>query len=412
MDFKTILLDRFLRYVKEHTTSDFNSDTHPSTERQLSFAKKLAQELQDLGLSEVQVNEKAYVTATLPANITKVVPVLGFVAHIDTSPDASAENVKPQVWENYSAEDLLLNKDKNIFLKVKDFPDLKQYKDQTLITTDGTTLLGADDKAGVAIIVTALEYLLKNPKISHGKVKVCFTPDEEIGRGADDFEVEKFGANWAYTLDGGALGTLEYENFNAATAKITFLGKNIHPGHAKDKMVNAIKYAMRFTEELPEDETPENTEGYFGFFHLTDFNGTVSRAELHYLIREFDEEHFAERKNLLLELVKTYQKILGKANVILEIKDQYYNMEKKIAPFSHILTLPQTAMNNLGVTPKIQPIRGGTDGARLSYMGLPCPNLFTGMENIHSVFEYVSLEVMEKSMQTVVEMIKLNGGGE
>jgi tripeptide aminopeptidase len=405
---KKILIERFVRYVKFDTESVFDVQQIPSTDKQRDLAVHLAEELKKIGLSDVSVTENCYVLATLPANTTKTdVPVIGFVAHLDTSPDFTGKNVNPKIWENYQGTDLVLNEEQNIVLRTQDFPEILAYKGQTIITTDGTTLLGADDKAGVTEIVSAMEYLLTHPEILHGTIKICFTPDEEVGKGADAFPVETFGAAWAYTMDGSSVGELEYENFNAAYAKITFKGKNVHPGYAKDKMINSQYYAVEFMKQMPEDEVPECTENYDGFFHLLHLKGSVEQTTLEYIIRDFDKEQFEDRKELLRDICVHFQKALGKDAVTLELREQYRNMREKIEPNMHIVRLAEQAMKNLGIVPKIKPIRGGTDGARLSFMGLPCPNIFAGGENFHSRYEYVPVESMEKATMTIVEICRL-----
>jgi tripeptide aminopeptidase len=405
---KKKIIERFVRYVKFDTESVFDVQQIPSTDKQRDLAVHLVEELKKIGLSDVSVTENCYVLATLPANTTKTdVPVVGFVAHLDTSPDFTGKNVNPKIWENYQGTDLVLNEAQNIVLHTKDFPEILAYKGQTIITTDGTTLLGADDKAGVTEIVSAMEYLLTHPEILHGTIKICFTPDEEVGKGADAFPVETFGAVWAYTMDGSSVGELEYENFNAAYAKITFKGKNVHPGYAKDKMINSQYYAVEFMKQMPEDEVPECTENYDGFFHLLHLKGSVEQTTLEYIIRDFDKEQFEDRKELLRDICAHFQKALGKDAVTLELREQYRNMREKIEPNMRIVRLAEQAMKNLGIVPKIKPIRGGTDGARLSFMGLPCPNIFAGGENFHSRYEYVPVESMEKATMTIVEICRL-----
>ncbi|MBU5439991.1 peptidase T [Tissierella sp. MSJ-40] len=400
------VIDRFLRYVKYETTSDDSSNTVPSTNNQLEFAKILGKELMEIGLKDVSVDQRGYVMATLPSNINKNTPTIGFVAHMDTSPDMSGKNVNPKIISNYDGEDILLNEEKNIILSTKDFPEIKNYIGMDLITTDGTTLLGADDKAGIAEIITAIEYLIENPFIPHGTIKIGFTPDEEIGRGADYFDVEKFNADFAYTLDGGPIGELEYENFNAATAKIFIQGRNVHPGTAKNKMTNSMLIGMELNSMLPVNERPEYTEGYEGFYHLADFNGSVEETSFTYIIRDHCKDKFERKKSTLTEIVNLLNYKYN--NVItLEITDSYYNMKEKIEPVMHIVDIAKKAMEDLGIQPLITPIRGGTDGARLSYMGLPCPNIFTGGHNYHGKFEYIPTFAMEKSVEVVLKIIEL-----
>lgn len=400
------LVKRFLEYVKVETTSNESSISVPSTESQMKFAKKLAEELSNIGLSDVSVDENGYVMATLPANIEGNVPTVGFIAHMDTSPDMSGFNVKPTIVENYNGKDIILNADKNIVLSPKDFPELLDHIGQDLITTDGTTLLGADNKAGVAEIVTAMEYLVNNPDIKHGTIKVGFTPDEEIGRGADHFPVEKFGANFAYTVDGGPVGELEFENFNACSAHIAIQGRNVHPGSSKNKMINSILVAAELNAMLPVHQVPEATENYEGFFHIVHFDGTVENTRISYIIRDHSKEKFAEKKELISQAVH-YLNLKYNNILELDLKDSYYNMKEKIEPVIHIVDIAQKAMEDIGVKPVIKPIRGGTDGARLSYMGLPCPNIFTGGLNYHGKFEYVSIQGMEKAVYTILRIIEI-----
>lgn len=400
------LVNRFINYVKIETTSDESSTSVPSTKGQLEFGKKLVEELISIGLEDVTIDENGYIMATLSSNIEKEVPTIGFIAHMDTSPDMSGKDVKPNIIENYTGGDIILNKDKNIILSPTDFPELNNHIGQNLIVTDGTTLLGADNKAGIAEIVTAMEYLIQNPNIPHGTIKIGFTPDEEIGRGADYFDVEKFGADFAYTVDGGPVGELEYENFNAATASITIQGRNVHPGTAKNKMINSIHVASELNDMLPYNERPEYTEGYEGFYHLVHFKGAVESTKIVYIIRDHDKEKFENKKELLEKVVEFLNIKYGDI-ISLEIKDSYYNMKEKIEPVMHIIELAKKAMKELGITPLIKPIRGGTDGARLSYEGLPCPNLFTGGLNFHGKFEYISIQGMEKSVETILKIIEL-----
>ncbi len=401
------LLNRFLKYIKIDTQSDPNSNKTPSTSKQFNLAKILKNELLDLGLMDVKLNEKCYLTATLPPNISKRIPVVGFIAHLDTSPDCSGKNVKHKIINYYNGNDIILNEKNNIILSNKNFPELKKYIGQTLITTDGTTLLGADDKAGIAEIITALEILQKNPQIKHGTIKVAFTPDEEIGRGADFFDVKKFAADFAYTLDGGPIGELEYENFNAAEAKVTVLGRNVHPGTAKNKMINSQHVAMEFNSLLPKKQRPELTENYQGFFHLLSFNGNVDKTEMHYIIRDHNKKLF-ERKKKIMQKSASFFNIKYDFDIVkVQIKDQYYNMRKKIEPLIYIVDLAKQAMKETNIKPNIKPIRGGTDGAKLSYMGLPTPNLFTGGHNYHGKYEFISLQSMQKAVQVILKINKL-----
>lgn len=400
------LIDRFLQYVKHETTSDESSTSVPSTSNQLEFAKILGRELEEIGLSDVSVDENGYVMATLPSNTENKAPIIGFIAHMDTSPDMSGNNVKPKIISNYNGEDIVLNDEENIIMSTKDFPDLKDYIGHDLITTDGTTLLGADNKAGIVEIITAVEYLIQNPHIPHGTVKIGFTPDEEIGRGADCFDVEKFGADFAYTVDGGPIGELEYENFNAATAKIYIQGRNVHPGTAKNKMINSILIANELNSMLPVDERPEYTEGYEGFYHLMAFNGSVEKTEIAYIIRDHSMEKFETKKETLKRAIEFLNHKYGDI-ITLEISDSYYNMKEKIEPVMYVIDIAKKAMENLDIKPLIKPIRGGTDGARLSYIGLPCPNLFTGGHNYHGRFEYIPIFAMEKSVETILKIIEL-----
>lgn len=400
------LVNRFLNYVKYDTTSDESSTSVPSTPGQLEFAKFLYNELKEIGLSDVSIDENGYVMATLPSNIEKDVPTIGFIAHMDTSPDMSGKDIKAKIIKNYDGKDIVLNEEKDIIMKVSDFPDLKNYVGKDLITTDGTTLLGADNKAGIAEIVTAVEFLIENPNIPHGTVKIGFTPDEEIGRGADHFDVEKFGADFAYTVDGGPIGELEYENFNAATAKVTIQGRNVHPGTAKDKMINSILVAGELNDLLPVNERPEYTENYEGFYHIVGFNGSVEKTEMVYIIRDHSMEKFQAKKELLEKAFNFINHKYGNI-VSLDLKDSYYNMKEKIEPVMYIIDLAKKAMESLDIEPLIKPIRGGTDGARLSYMGLPCPNIFTGGHNFHGKFEYIPIFAMEKAVETILKIIEL-----
>lgn len=404
---KEEIIKRFTKYVQVNTQSDPNSDTCPSTPGQLELGKMLVEELKAIGMEEVTMDENGYVMATLPANTKKEVPTIGFLAHMDTATEFTGANVKPQIVENYDGGDIILNKALHIVLSPKDFPELSNYKGHTLITTDGTTLLGADNKAGIAEIMTAMSYLIQHPEIKHGKVRVAFTPDEEIGRGPHKFDVAKFGAKFAYTVDGGPLGELEYESFNAAEAKITIKGKNVHPGTAKGKMINSMKIAMEFHRQLPANEAPEHTEGYEGFYHLLSFQGNVEETTLYYIIRDFDRQQFEARKAKMQEIAANLQKTYGKERIVIEIKDQYYNMREKIEPVREIVDIAYEAMKNLNIEPKITPIRGGTDGSQLSYMGLPTPNIFTGGENFHGRYEYISVDNMIKATNVIIEIIKL-----
>jgi tripeptide aminopeptidase len=404
---KNELIKRFTSYVKVDTQSDDSSETCPSTPGQLTLAKMLVDELKAIGMQEVTMDENGYVMATLPSNTEKSVPTIGFLAHVDTATDFTGKNVNPQIVENYDGNDIVLNEALKVVMTVKDFPNLPQYKGHTLITTDGTTLLGADNKAGITEIMTAMNYLIQHPEIKHGKVRVAFTPDEEIGRGPHKFDVAAFNATYAYTVDGGPLGELEYESFNAAAAKITIKGNNIHPGSAKNKMVNSAKIAMELNSKLPSEEAPEHTEGFEGFYHLISFNGDVEQTNLHYIIRDFDREKFNQRKKYIGNAVNELQAKYGKDNILLELKDQYYNMREKIEPVKEIVDIAYEAMKNLDIEPDIKPIRGGTDGSQLSYMGLPTPNIFTGGENYHGKFEFISVDNMIKATNVVVEIARL-----
>lgn len=404
------LKERFLKYVSFYSESIPFVDAFPSSERQWDIAKYLYEELKEIGLEDVSIDDNAYVMGFLPSNIDKEVPTIGFIAHFDTSPDYSGENVKPQIVENYDGGQIVLNEGLNMILCPKDFPELSQYKGQTIITTDGTTLLGADDKAGVAEIVTAMEFLVANPHIKHGRIAVGFTPDEEVGRGADFFDVEKFGAEWAYTMDGSEIGELEYENFNAAYAHIKFFGKSVHPGYAKNAMINAVTLAREFAAELPQDEVPELTDGREGFFHLTQFEGNVSEAEIQYIIRDHDMDQFNARKELIQNITDEMKAKYGEDRIELEMKDQYYNMIEKVKEKFESVEIAEQALKDLGITPNIKPIRGGTDGSRLSFMGLPCPNIFAGGHNFHGPYEYVPLESMEKATQVIVRIGEIVAG--
>ncbi|HHT60829.1 MAG TPA: peptidase T [Paludibacteraceae bacterium] len=401
------LTNRFLKYVSFTTTSDENKETTPSTLEQMVFANYLAEELKSVGLQDVELDKNGYLMATLPANTDSVLPTIGFIAHMDTSPDMSGENVKPKIIKNYDGNAILLNAEKNIVLSPEQFPELLQYKGQDLIVTDGTTLLGADDKAGIAEIVSAMDYLIKHPEIKHGKVRVAFTPDEEIGRGASLFDVEKFGAEWAYTIDGGEIGELEYENFNAASAKVTFHGRNVHPGYAKNKMINSMLVAQQFAAMLPQRETPEHTEGYEGFYHLIAMSGEVELSTLTYIIRDHDRNCFESRKTEMQRLVDKINTEFGNGTATIELKDQYYNMKEKIEPVMHVVDLAYKAMEMAEIEPKVKPIRGGTDGAQLSFKGLPCPNLFAGGHNFHGRYEFVPIQSMHKAKEVIINIIKL-----
>ena len=399
------ITDRFLEYVSFDTESSELTDTTPSTPGQLVLARYIRDELKGMGLENVILDENGYLMAVLPSTIAEEIPTIGFVAHMDTSPDLSGKDVKPCIVD-YQEGDIVLNKEKNIILKAEMFPEILRYKGEKLIVTDGTTLLGADDKAGVAAIVSAMEYLQENPQLKHGKICIAFTPDEEIGKGADHFDVEKFGAEWAYTIDGGELGELEYENFNAASATITIKGLNVHPGTAKDKMLNASTLAMEMHGWLPAGACPEHTEGYEGFFHLMSIEGTVEKAVLKYIIRDHSRTHFENRKQRMQDIVKRMNQLHpGIASI--ELKDQYYNMSEKVADKKAIIELAADAMKAIAVTPKIKPIRGGTDGARLSFMGLPCPNLFAGGLNFHGRYEFLPIHSLKKSQETIVKIATL-----
>ena len=405
------IIDRFISYVTVDTESDPNSDTTPSTAKQWDLANQLVEELKAIGMEDVTIDDNAYIMATLPSNVYHEVPTIGFVSHFDTTPDFTGANVKPQIIKDYDGGDIVLNKEQNIVLSPGYFKDLLQYKGQTLITTDGTTLLGADDKAGITEIVTAMEYLVKNPEIKHGKIRVGFTPDEEIGRGAHKFDVEKFGADWAYTMDGSQIGELEYENFNAAGAKITFKGKSVHPGYAKGKMINSMLLANKFISKLPKEEVPERTSGYEGFFHVTGINGSIEETTVQLIIRDHDKKKFEKRKKLVEKITesinKKYEKQFGEDIAIAEIKDQYFNMKEKVEPVMHIVDVAEQAMKELNIKPIIKPIRGGTDGSQLSYMGLPCPNIFAGGHNFHGKYEYVPVESMQKAVEVIVKIAEL-----
>ena len=404
---KQHIIDRFISYVTIDTESDPNSETTPSTEKQWDLANALVQELTAIGMTEVSIDHNAYIMATLPSNVEHDVPVIGFVSHFDTSPDFTGANVKPRVIENYDGKDIVLNAEEDIVLSPDLFDDLLQYKGQTLIVTDGTTLLGADDKAGITEIVSAMEYLIQHPEIKHGKIRVGFTPDEEIGRGAHKFDVEKFGAEWAYTMDGSQIGELEYENFNAAGATVRVKGKIVHPGYAKGKMINSMYIATEFINSLPMLETPEHTEDYQGFFHLSSINGLVEETVLKYIIRDHDKAHFEARKEAMLQLAFDLNTQYEREVITIEIKDQYFNMKEKIEPVMHIVDIAEEAMIAVNVKPIIKAIRGGTDGSQLSFMGLPCPNIFAGGHNFHGRYEYVPVESMIKATEVICKIAEL-----
>ena len=401
------IINRFKSYVIIDTESDPNSDTTPSTAKQWDLANKLVEELKSIGLKEVTIDKNAYIMATLPSNVDYEVPTIGFIAHFDTTPDFTGANVKPQIVKNYDGGDIVLNKKQNIVLSPNYFKDLLMYKGQTLITTDGTTLLGADDKAGITEIVTAMEHLIKNPQIKHGKIRVAFTPDEEIGRGAHKFNVKKFGADWAYTMDGSQVGELEYENFNAAGVTIKIKGKSVHPGYAKGKMINSLLIANQFLSLLPKREIPQLTDEYQGFFHFYSIKGTIELTEIKGIVRDHDRDKFDAKKELLQQIVDDLKENYGDDMISVEMKDQYYNMKEKIEPVMHIVNIAEKAMEEVGVTPIIKPIRGGTDGSQLSFMGLPCPNIFAGGHNFHGKYEYVPLESMKKAVDVIVKIAEL-----
>ncbi|WP_166387135.1 MULTISPECIES: peptidase T [unclassified Polaribacter] len=399
---KQHITDRFIKYVTIDTESDPNNAAFPSTEKQWDLANVLVEELKQIGMKEVDLDANCYIMATLPSNLDYEVPTIGFVAHIDTSPDFSGKNVKPQIVENYQGNNIILNVEENIVLSPDYFDDLLQYKGQTLITTDGTTLLGADDKAGVTEIVTAMEYLIQHPEIKHGKIRICFTPDEEVGKGAHMFDVDKFGAEWAYTMDGSQIGELEYENFNAAGAIVTITGKIVHPGYAKGKMINSMLIANEFITALPTNEIPQRTEGYEGFFHLHDINGNVEKTVLEYIVRDHDLDLFEKRKNLIQKIALDFNTKYNQDLIEVTIKDQYFNMKEKITPVMHIVDIAEEVMTDLGITPLIKAIRGGTDGSQLSFKGLPCPNIFAGGHNFHGRYEYVPVESMVKATEVII----------
>ena len=400
------VVDRFLQYVKFDTQSDELTNLTPSTPGQMIFAQHLEKDLRQLGLADISLDDNGYLMATLPANCDKRVPTVGFIAHLDTSPDMSGHHVSPRIVEKYDGGDIVLNADKNIVLSPEQFPELLDYKGQDLIVTDGNTLLGADDKAGIAEIIAAVDYLKSHPEIKHGDIRIAFNPDEEIGQGAHKFDVKRFGADWAYTMDGGAIGELEYENFNAAVARVTFKGRNVHPGYAKHKMINSIRIANQFAIMLPRWETPEHTEGYEGFYHLVGIEGNVEQTTITYIIRDHDRDRFERRKKELEHLTRKINNEFPDCASI-EIKDQYYNMLEKIKPVMHIIDIAKAAMERAGVKPVVQPIRGGTDGAQLSFKGLPCPNIFAGGLNFHGRYEFVPIPSMEKATDTIVEICKI-----
>jgi tripeptide aminopeptidase len=406
---KKHLIDRFISYVTVDTESDPTSETTPSTAKQWDLANALVEELKHIGLQDVTIDNNAYIMATLPSNVPHKVPTIGFISHFDTTPDFTGKDVKPQIIENYDGKDIVLNKAQNIILSPSYFEDLLLYKGQTLITTDGTTLLGADDKAGITEIVSAMEYLVQHPEIKHGKIRVGFTPDEEIGRGAHKFDVDKFGADWAYTMDGSQVGELEYENFNAAGALVSIKGKIVHPGYAKGKMVNSMYIATDYINSLPRLETPEHTQDRQGFFHLYSVTGEVDSTQLQYIIRDHDKKHFEARKEMMLKLADELNSQLGEPCVSVEIKDQYFNMREKIEPVMHIVAIAQKAMEQAGIKPLIKPIRGGTDGSQLSFKGLPCPNIFAGGHNFHGRFEYVPVESIQKAIEVIINIAQLVG---
>jgi len=403
----TSVKDRFLSYAKINTKSDMESTSHPSTAVQFDLARKLEQELHDLGMQDISLDENCYLMATLPANTDKPIPVIGFIAHLDTSPEISGENVKPQIIKNYDGGAIVLNTALNVCMTPKEFPELSKYVGQELITTDGTTLLGADDKAGVAVIMSAMETLITHPEIKHGKIRVAFTPDEETGHGADYFDVKKFGAEFAYTLDGGELGELEYETFNAAAATITINGRSVHPGSAKNRMINALQVGMELNSMLPANERPEYTEGREGFIHLVQFSGGIETTTMYYIIRDHDRALMEKRKEYLLDAAAYLNKRYGEGCIVINMIDQYYNMREKIEPVFHIVETASQAMLELGIQPIIVPVRGGTDGSRLSFMGLPCPNLFTGGFNFHGKYETMPTRSLERAVDVVLKIIEL-----
>lgn len=400
------VVDRFIKYVKFDTESDTETGITPSTSGQMILARELEKELREIGLEGITLDDNAYLMATLPANTDKKVPTIGFIAHLDTSPDLTGKNVNPRIVKNYDGKDVVLNKDTKVILSPSDFPEMLDYKGQDLIVTDGNTLLGADDKAGIAEIVTAIKYLKDHPEIKHGKIRIGFNPDEEIGLGAHKFDVEKFGCEWAYTMDGGPIGELEYENFNAAGVKINIQGRSVHPGYAKNKMTNALVVANKLVSLLPANERPEHTTGYEGFFHLTNISGTVDSATIGYIIRDHNRELFENRKKVMLNVVEFINKLYPDSTTV-DIKDQYYNMREKVEPVKHIVDIAFEAMEAVGVTPIVKPIRGGTDGAQLSFKGLPCPNIFAGGHNFHGRYEFVPVQSMEKAVEVIVKIAGL-----
>ena len=403
------LVDRFLQYVKYDTQSDEQTNLTPSTPGQMIFAQQLKKELKSMGLSDITLDENGYLMATLPSNTDKKVPTIGFISHLDTSPDMSGQNVKPSIVD-YEGGKIVLNKEKNIVLDPEQFPELNDYVGQQLIVTDGTTLLGADDKAGIAEIISAVEYFIEHPEVKHGDIRIAFNPDEEIGMGAHHFDVKKFGCDWAYTMDGGDLGDLEYENFNAASAKIHIKGVSVHPGYAKGKMINANRLAAEFTAMLPTSETPEETEGYEGFYHLLGIQSNIENATLSYIIRDHDRNRFEDRKDFIEECVAKLNGKYGEGTVTADVKDQYYNMKEKIDPNMHVIDIVVKAMQECGVPPKVEPIRGGTDGAQLSFKGLPCPNIFAGGVNFHGPYEFVSIQSMQKAMNVIIKICEITAG--
>ena len=401
------LVERFLKYVSFDTQSSEETEVTPSTPGQMVFAKYLKEELESLGLEDITLDEHGYLFATLPANIDKPVPTIGFIAHMDTSPDMRGKDVSPRIVQNYDGSDIVLCAEENVVLSPSQFPELLDHKGEDLIVTNGKTLLGADDKAGIAEIVSAIVYLKEHPEIKHGKIRIGFNPDEEIGLGAHKFDVEKFGCDWAYTMDGGEIGELEFENFNAASAKITFKGRNVHPGYAKNKMINSIRVANRFCAMLPAHETPEHTEGYEGFYHLISFNGDVEQTTVAYIIRDHDRARFESRKKKIERFVSEINAEYGEGTATFELRDQYYNMREKIEPVMHIIDTAFAAMEAVGVKPNVKPIRGGTDGAQLSFKGLPCPNIFAGGLNFHGRYEFAPIQNMEKAMKVIVKIAEL-----
>ena len=400
------IVDRFIKYARIDTQSDENSTQTPSTQKQFNLAKEVEKEALEMGLVDVSLDNNCYLMATLPSNTSKKVPVIGFISHFDTSPDMSGNNVNPRIVKNYDGKDIVLNETNNVILSPEDFPELLSHKGEDIIVTDGTTLLGADDKAGIAEIMSAMQYLIDHPEIEHGKIRIGFTPDEEIGRGADKFDVEKFGADWAYTMDGSEVGELEYENFNAASAKIEIQGRNVHPGYAKDKMINAMHIANELISLLPKEQRPEYTEGYEGFYHLISMNGSVEEANLSFIIRDHDREKYEDRKKILMSSVDLLNKQYDN-RLKLTLKDQYYNMREKVEPVMHIVDYAYRAMQELGIEPKVKPIRGGTDGSKLSFMGLPCPNIFAGGMNFHGKYEFLPVPSLEKASKVIVKIAEL-----